>query len=218
MLEYPIGTGVSHVKATEVSKRAGLSHGAFYHHWASQDDFQDELLEHVLALGRSTDEVASFLHRMANVDPSHPAESLRRAMNSSFEEVDLVPWRLWLALLARNDPGVDLQLGKRYRDLVNAFEPGVASVFNDLGLGLRSPIDVRRLIVLVDALWEGLALRHTVAPDLVDGQGATDEHDRVWSLYALGVAIILLGTLSPDAPGMASLSDAIDRLGITRPA
>jgi AcrR family transcriptional regulator len=217
MLERPIGTGLSHVKATEVSRRAGLSHGAFYHHWPSQEDFQEELFEHILGLGRNADEVASFMARMAEVDQDEPAESIRRAMNSSFGEVDLIPWRLWVALVARNDPGIDERLGERYRSVSEAYIPNVEAVFDELGLRTRAPIDVERLVILVDALWEGLALRRTVAPDLVDGQSAEDEHGRTWTLYALGVAAMLLGALEPHGDFDGSLLDAIRRFVFSPP-
>lgn len=214
MLDHPVGGGLNHVKATEVSRRAGLSHGAFYHHWRSQDDFQDELIEHVLDLGRSVQEVSSFVSRMARIDQDNPVESLRLAMNSSFAEAEAIPWRLWMALVARNDPSVDYRLAKRYRQVSAAYTPEVAAVFHDLGVGVRRPIDVERLVVLIDALWEGLALRNTVAPDLVDDQEAVDEDGGVWSLYALGVAAILLGALHTGSSEHSGLPEAIRAFGL----
>jgi AcrR family transcriptional regulator len=216
MLERPIGTGLSHVKATEVSKRAGLSHGAFYHHWPSQDDFQAELVEHVLDLGRSSNEVASFMTRMAEVDQGQPAESIRRAMNSSAGEMDFIPWRLWLALVARNDPNIDARLADRYHSVADAYVPNVEAVFDAFGLHTRPPIDVQRLVVLVDALWEGLALRRMIAPDLVDGQQTEDDSGNTWSLYALGVGAILLGALDTDDGSRESLTEAIEHFVFSR--
>lgn len=212
MLEQPTGTGFSHVRAIEVSRRAGLSHGAFYHHWASQDDFQAELLEHVLSMGRSPNELASFTERMTHVDPEDPAGSIRRAMNSSFEQANLVPWRLWVALVARNEPAIDEKLADRYRQVSEAFQPSVEAVLRDVGLRPRSPIDAKRLDVLVDSLWEGLSLRRTVAPELVDGLEASDERGETWSLYALGVTALLLGALEPIDDHDGTINETIERL------
>jgi hypothetical protein len=125
--------------------------------------------------------------------------------------MDLIPWRLWVALVARNDPSIDERLRERYRSVAEAYISNVETVFDELGLRTRAPIDVERLVILVDALWEGLALRRTVAPDLVDGQSAEDEHARTWTLYALGVAAMLLGALEPDGERDGSLTQAIRR-------
>lgn len=214
MLDRPIGTGLQHVKATEVSRRAGLSHGAFYHHWSSQEEYQEELLEHVLDLGRHPHEAQSFIERVAHADTVGATEAVRASMNAGFAEADLVPWRLWVALVARNDPDIDRRIEDRYREISDAYAPAVVEVFARLGLRPRSPVDLDRLTILVDALWEGLALRHAVAPDLIDGRVAQDRNGDDWSLYALGVALMVVGAMEPESDSPTDLLDAIDRLAV----
>lgn len=215
MLDRPVGTGLGHVKATEVSRRAGLSHGAFYHHWASQEDYQAELLEHIMDLGRHPHEASSFIERVADVDTIEAAEAVRRSSNTSFSEAEVLPWRLWVALVARNDPEIDRKLEQRYRAIADAYGPAVEEVFDRLGLVARAPIDLERLTTLVDALWEGLALRHTVAPELIDSQAVVDREGDTWSLYALGVAVILLGAMEPATGPPVDLLAAIDHLAVS---
>ncbi len=215
MLDRPVGTGLGHVKATEVSRRAGLSHGAFYHHWASQEDYRAELLEHIMDLGRHPQEASLFIERVTDVDTLEAAEAVRRSSNTGFSEAEVLPWRLWVALVARNDPEIDRRLEQRYREIADAYSPAVEEVFDRLGLVARSPFDLERLTTLVDALWEGLALRHTVAPDLIDSHAATDRKGDTWSLYALGVAVILLGAMEPAAGPHIDLLTAVDNLAIS---
>ena len=213
MVETPVGTGVNHIKATEVSRRAGLSHGAFYHHWSSQEDFQIELLHHAIQLGRNPAEADQFRKRVEAADLTNPSEAIRTVMNEAFEEADLVAWRIWVALLARNDPQTDALLRDRYQEVVDAYTPAVAEAFGPLMLRIRPPMDLDRLSVLTDALWEGLALRRTVDADAIDGASATDRFGKEWSLYALGAAAMLVGCTEPIGGVETDLLDAIDRLG-----
>jgi AcrR family transcriptional regulator len=195
MLEQPVGTGLDHIRATAVSERAGLSHGAFYHHWASQDDFRQELLALIIEQGRSPDEADRFRDRFSSADLTVPAESFRRAMNESFAEASSLEWRAWVSLLARNDPGIDEMLRNRYTDVMEAFRQAYQKSLEELDLELIPPIDLDQLNLLIDALWEGLAMRATIDPETVRSTGWVDDNGNIWSIYALGVAALYAGTL-----------------------
>ncbi len=49
LYEHPLGEPLDHVRVTDIVDRLGLSIGAVYHYWDSQDDYRDDLLELLLS-------------------------------------------------------------------------------------------------------------------------------------------------------------------------
>ena len=49
LYENPLGEPLDHVRVTDIVSRMGLSIGAVYHYWESQDDYRDDLLELLLS-------------------------------------------------------------------------------------------------------------------------------------------------------------------------
>ena len=66
LYENPLGEPLDHVRITDIVDRLGLSIGAVYHYWDSQDDYRDDLLELLLSPSsrpRSTTPASPFPRR-----------------------------------------------------------------------------------------------------------------------------------------------------------
>jgi AcrR family transcriptional regulator len=218
--EQPVGGDVlTQVKARQVAQRAGRTIGAFYHHWATQEAYQRELLAYVLDPSRipSTAEAvaaiaAGFRHGVS------PAEMIRLAARENFESVRADPYvPLWFALWAKQgeDQQVQTLLHDHYDAVTTQLLPVYEALFEAFGRAPRAPFTTEMFAVAVTALNQGLALRIAVEPDAVPldlpappavAVASDDPHSRGgWDLFSALVVTLLHAmtaeTPSPDAGG-----------------
>ena len=53
--DRPTGNAFDHIRADDVARRVGLTIGAFYHYWDSQEDYRDDLVDALFAAERYLD-------------------------------------------------------------------------------------------------------------------------------------------------------------------
>lgn len=164
LVEKPT-SGIRHARATDVVSRLGLTSGAFYNIWPSQEEFQHDLLEEVF-------------------DPKHwptvgGARSMARDMASggaTFDELiaagAALAWsqvqeneqmlRLQFALWAGGDPTVASLIARQYQIVSHRWIEMFELVVSLYDLRPRTPNSLDKLSMGLTALVEGLYSRFVV--------------------------------------------------------
>jgi len=195
LYENPLGEPLDHVRITDIVDRLGLSIGAVYHYWDSQDDYRDDLLELLL----SPEQLPAVHHagiavsEAAEADP--PFEELvRAAAMISYEGLATPPERerLTLALMAYGDREIDERLGTQSREVSHRWAELFATWFPEYGLEPRPPFTYESTAVVLMALVQGMNIRRTVDPDSVDGEVAPG-----WDLFAAAALAFIISASRP---------------------
>lgn len=189
----PGAPALDHVRLTDVARHAGVSVGALYHYWDSQDDYREDLLDEVLSPAGFDPPPAAppgtALDEQVRVGTAAELERLRRSG-------DL---RVLLGLWAADDPELDRRVAGHFRAVGAQWAAFYEAAFAAHGLELRPPFTSEQLAALLAAIGDGLAVRASADPDAVptdvvagdDGRDDSrdDAGDR-WSL--LGAALVAL--------------------------
>jgi AcrR family transcriptional regulator len=193
--EHPFGEPLDHVRVTDIVERLGLSIGAVYHYWESQDDYRDDLLDLLLspeeypAVRRTAEAVAQAA---ADGRPLEHLVSL--AAGFSFDALSDLPGpeRLALALVAYADDEIDQRLGAQSRELSARWAELFVAWFPAYGLEPRPPFTYDHLAVVLMGLVQGMNVRRVVDPEAVDVELAPQ-----WPLVAAAALAFLLGATRP---------------------
>jgi AcrR family transcriptional regulator len=193
------GLALAHVKVADVAERAGVTKGALYHLWPSQEDYWHDLLEFMFEqdhlLGEETLAVESE-RILTAFDGSEPGDPTEYA-NAVFDLVKDDP-----AFLTRvavysylYDAGLLTRLDAEFRAGLARFVGVVEWGVHRLGRRLRPGVSPEQLAVAVVSLLHGTVLEHRLHPDRtpdlsIDGR-------RV-SLFALGAGALIRGFTVPD--------------------
>lgn len=170
MLEQPVGTVLDQIKGSEVARRAAKTTGAFYHHWATQTEYQHELIEHVLGPDRlASGEMAAGLHAALQADVSLP-QLVYLVGHATFVEVrdnPLLP--LFFSLWAKQSQNEQIRglLHRNYQAASAISAAGYQIVLDHYGLRMREPYTLDMFTVILTGLIQGLAVRAAVDPDAV---------------------------------------------------
>lgn len=204
LYENPLGAPLDHVRVTDIVARLGLSIGAVYHYWESQDDYRDDLLELVLspdqlpAVGEARDAVIEA----AASDPTF--EELARLVASiSFDGLAVAPERerLALALLAYGDEDIDDRLRIQSTEVSHRWAAFLAEFYPAFDLEPRPPFTYESMAVVLMALVQGMNERRLVDPGATGGDVAPG-----WDLFA---SAALAFTIAASRP-VAAETDAAD--------
>ena len=196
--EHPLGEPLDHVRITDVAERIGLSIGAVYHYWESQDDYRDDLLDLLLSADeypavRQTGEVVAEA-----VAAEPPLEELvRAAATISFDALAEVagPERLVLALVAYGDDEIDARLGLQSRELSSRWAELFRTYFPRYDLEPRPPFTYDSIAVVLMGLVQGMNVRRVVDPETVGGEVAEG-----WDLVGSAALAFLLSACRPIDP------------------
>ena len=176
------------VRVAEVADRAGVTKGAVYHVWPSQEAYRHDLLARLLEQNRQTGvrEMTQLLRDPAVLDDD-PRATMRRFADDVFDALKDDPAffaRFSFFLYAAN-PRVGALLARGDDGVIEDFGPYVEQYLELRGRRLRHPFTAALLLRSMNALFQGLCLRYRCSPELVErpehtGGGGT-------SLYAEGV-------------------------------
>jgi AcrR family transcriptional regulator len=203
--EHPLGEPLDHVRVTDIADRVGLSIGAVYHYWDSQDDYRDDLIDLLLsadeypAVRRTGDVVADAIA----ADP--PLEELvRAAATISFDGLAELPGpeRLVLAMVAYGDDEIDARLGAQSRELSSRWADLFRAYFPRYGIEPRPPFTYDSIAVVLMGLVQGMNVRRAVDPASVTGEVAEG-----WDLVGSAALAFLLSACRP-IDGEADVAEA----------
>jgi AcrR family transcriptional regulator len=189
------------------AKTERYTSGAFYQHWSDIDSYRKELREYLLAVGDDLwQEDFDHLERVAANHPTtDPIDAVYALANED------------LATLLRNPAWdatelMNLTWGRgEYRqstaDEYDSVDQQTALLYgtllNRMGREARPPLSFREIATILQALVEGLGLRHRVDPESVPlGSDSTP------GIYALGVASILVA-LTRNSSDSRSVGDTL---------
>ncbi len=184
---------LANVKVADVARRAGVTKGALYHIWESQEDYRRDLFQHLLDLGerQGIDQAEQLI--AAGVDAEGAPFDDVTDLATRLAEVSYRELRDDPKLLARfsfynyaHDPRVNEMLAEG----VAAFDAYYERYLTAAGRRMREPFTVRHLITSVNAYLFGTIIRHRIT-------GGADTTTDDATLYAEGFRAILLHLTEP---------------------
>jgi AcrR family transcriptional regulator len=182
---------LANVKVADVADRAGVTKGAVYHIWPSQEAYRRDLLGHMIRLDAAEGyDLATDLLRHRFADQSSAEDRLRVLCDSAFDRIkdnSVFTSRFSFYLFAET-PEINALL-RRTDDDVEQFWTFFDSYLTAVGRRLRPEFTRRTVFVIVSAYFDGLVIRHQTSPDAVE---KTVDRDGVpWRLYAYGTLLLL---------------------------
>lgn len=204
-----VSVSVTHIRLTEVVKRAGMTTGAAYRCWENQGAYHRDLAV-AAAQWRDRGSVSETVESIETlVRGGAPlAEMLRVAADANlYSYPEDTPFLTTIALrtCAPADPAVAAAGRAHLSSAVEAFAALYAGLLRVYGRRMREPYTIRDLALALAALSEGFALQAVVG----------DGHDRVtrkdvepgvgedWSLFGCAAEAIVLRFTEADPAGPA---------------
>lgn len=184
------------VKVADVAEAAGVTKGAVYHVWASQEDYRKDLLQRLLEQSRQAG-IRELRHLLSDpaVLESEPRSILMRYADYVFDALKDDPAffaRFSFFVYAAN-PEVAELLASGDDAVVADFAAIVAQYLQLIGRRVREPFTTELMLVSINALFQGLCLRYRTSPDLVEHRIGPD----ALGMYAHGLESILLHFSEP---------------------
>jgi AcrR family transcriptional regulator len=199
LYENPLGEPLDHVRVTDIVGRMGLSIGAVYHYWESQDDYRDDLLELLLS-PEQLPAVQQANETVAGVIENHPdfEEMVRVVAAISFQGLGESTGRerLTLALLGYGDRNIDRRLGAQSRQVSQRWAEFLATYYPAYGLEPRPPFTYESMAVVLMALVQGMNERRIVDPETV-----TCELAPGWDLFSSAALAFVIAASRPTTTG-----------------
>ena len=205
------GLAFAHVRVADVAARAGVTKGALYHLWDSQEAYWHDLLEFMLEEGRlaGMPAVADATLELADAtdDLPTPVEWADFVFDRFKDDPTFFARIGMLSYL--HDETVNPDLDEEFRASLAEFESMVATSVRELGRRPRPGTDLRDFSAAVAALMHGFCLEHRNDP----GRTAdVVEHGRPQSLFASCVTAFIDAFTEPD-PDADDVVTSPDRPG-----
>jgi len=183
---------LANVKVADVADRAGVTKGAVYHVWPSQEAYRKDLLARLLEHNRQSGvrEMSDLLADTELIE-GDPRTILQRHADYVFDTLKDDPAffaRFSFFIYAAN-PEVSELLARGDDGIVEDFGPYIELYLRLIGRRVREPFSVSLLLTSVNALFMGLCLRYRTSPELVEPtEGELPEH----SMYAFGLEALVM--------------------------
>ena len=187
------GLALAHVKLADVADRAGVTKGALYHIWPSQEVFWHDLLVHLMETNQlfGADQLAAIGTDLAEATGTSP--TLRAYGNALFDSLSTdESFFARVSLFSYlDDQFVRGELDRSFRDSVERVLPALERSIETMGRRMVDGATTWDLAVSVAALLDGLSLQYRISPDrtpelpLVDGAR--------WTLFAAAADALLAG-------------------------
>lgn len=166
-----VGNVLSQVKAAKVARRAGLTQGAFFHHWPTQDAYLEDLFDHALATDRFewTNRIAADSLRELAEGGDLPVLTRRIAGNVVTGLSEDMSFQVQAGLWARADVDevVAARLRRLYADTDRRFGALFREALESRGMRARTGHTYEEMARIANAILEGLVVRRRIDPELV---------------------------------------------------
>jgi len=202
------GFALAHVKLADVADRAGVTKGALYHIWPSQEAFWNDLLAYLMDGQQlfGAEKLASIGADLAAAVGTAP--TLREFGNALFDTLSHDP-----SFFARvslfsylDDDRVRAELDRSFRDSVQRIIPVLEKSIGSMGRRIIDGATSWDFAVAVAALLDGLCLQYRIdparTPDVPLADGVR------WSLFAAAALALLEGYTQLLDDGAADAADA----------
>jgi AcrR family transcriptional regulator len=182
---------LANVKVAEVADRAGVTKGAVYHVWPSQEDYRKDLLQRLLEQNRQSG--IRELHELL-ADPEllrgDPRTIMLRYADFVYDALKDDPAffaRFSFFVYAAN-PEVAELLASGDDAVVEDFGPVLEQYLALIGRRVRRPFTTAQMLISINSLFQGLCLRYRTSPELVEHPVGPDGV----SMYAHGLESIVM--------------------------
>lgn len=178
---------LANVKVADVARRAGVTKGALYHIWNSQEEYRRDLMKHLLELEEQVG-IRETQEALESVPPGEDiADSVSRLAEFAFDRLKDDP-----RMLARfsfynyaDDPDVNELLSHG----AASFEWYYRNYLKVTGRRMRAPFTIQALVTSTSAYFFGMILRHRTSADATDV--VVRRADRPMSLYVFGLIALM---------------------------
>ncbi len=190
---------LANVKVSDIADRAGVTKGAVYHVWPSQEDYRKDLLQRLLEQSRQAG--VRELHELLSDEDllaGDPREIMNRYADFVFDALKDDPAffaRFSFYVYAAN-PEVAELLASGDETLVKEFSPLMELYLHLQGRRIRPPFSTEMLLIAVNSLFQGLCLRYRTSPEMVDRRVGPE----AMRMYAHGLQSIVLHFSEPIDP------------------
>ena len=166
------------IRLNDVASRAGVSTGALYHYWGSQEQYREELLEELLSARRyEVGEVVEHGFHRAVADGIPIVDLIRELSQYNLEQfIGNEDFRVQMAFWMTDDPSCRKRIANQYAEVAASWTSIYRASLDAYGLVLRPPFTFEWLTTLLTALLEGLVIRQRVDPSAVPLDGIGGEH------------------------------------------
>ena len=162
---------LANVKVADVADQAGVTKGAVYHVWPSQEAYRKDLLQRLLDQSRQAG--IRELHQLLS-DPdllnADPRSIMHRYADFVFDALKEDPAffaRFSFFVYAAN-PEVSALLASGDDAVIEDFGPVVEQYLELIGRRVREPFTTELMLISINSMFQGLCLRHRTSPELVD--------------------------------------------------
>lgn len=182
---------LANVKVVDVADRAGVTKGAVYHIWPSQEAYRKDLLARLLEQNRQ-----AGIREMREIlsDPDLPLGEPRLILTRYADYVfdalkdDPAFFARFSFFVYASNPEVAELLARGDDGVIADFTPFVDRYLELMGRRLRPGFTAPLLLISANALFQGLCLRYRTSPELVDRRpGGAPQ-----SMYAKGLESLML--------------------------
>lgn len=185
---------LANIRVADVARRAGVTKGALYHIWESQEDYRRDLLAHLLEVERQAgfDDIRQVLE---SIEPgTDDAEVMDRMAQFSFDRLkdDPACFTRFSYVAYAGHPEIRELLSPGNRDFVEYYE----AYLRQNRRRMRAPYTIDMLRTITEGWLFGCLIRHRTSPDLIEGPVDTDGGAR--SLYTLVLRVLMESFTEPD--------------------
>ncbi|UDY34275.1 TetR/AcrR family transcriptional regulator [Dermatobacter hominis] len=183
------GLAFAHVRIADVAERAGVTKGALYHLWDSQESYWSDLLRFVLDEGRlaGMPDVAGATLELADRTEELPTP---------------VEWANFVFDRFKDDPSFFARVGlfsylqegevrdeldQEFRSSLEEFESMVATAVEDMGRRPRPGTDLRDFSAAVASLVHGFCLEHRIDPTRTPDFTVDGERTSLFAVCVVGM-------------------------------
>lgn len=211
VLEQPVAPGLDHIRVTEVARRAGVTTGAVYHHWESQDHFRAEVLE-LLLDDAETAEHDTWAEALSNPE-AKVVPALEQAVEAELRHLASdARFTAFLSFWARRgDESVSTRVAATYRARTERRAELLRRALDHQGVELQPPFTPFAAVTLLSSFVEGLALRGAPEDEATGVGGATVDPEAIRAGTRALLSRILEGAvidIDADVPADKSVSVA----------
>jgi len=189
----PTGNAFDHIRADDVARRVGLTIGAFYHYWDSQEDYRDDLVDALFATERYL-EPAGIADRAVALAEADDLDLAIRDTTSWYWGITVgqPDNRIQAAFYTLDDPYISSHLAAWNVELRQLWHLATETLLDRFGRRWRDPLSTDLVVLGMSALLDGLVVRHGLGPEDLgpDGDG--------WTLWGRACQALVLAGSAPD--------------------
>jgi AcrR family transcriptional regulator len=191
------GLALAHVKLADVADRAGVTKGALYHIWPSQESFWHDLLVHLIDTNQlfGADQLAAVGTDLAAAIGTTP--TLREYGNALFDSLSSDPsFFARISLFSyMDDERVRSELDRSFRASVERVMPVLDASVAAMGRRVIEGATLWDFAVAIAALLDGLCLQYRISPERTPDVPLAD--GARWTLFAAAAEALLFGYTEP---------------------